>query len=83
MTSKIKKKIFKADQSSQYKNKCLIITLSDFIIAIDSMNVRDKINKALEIKEITKAIISIVQKSISEASIVITIIIDYTAKDLL
>ena len=44
------------------------------------MNVRDKINKVLKIKEIIKTIMFIVQKSISEFS---TITADYTVKDLL
>ena len=47
------------------------------------MNVRDKINKTLENKKISKVIISKVQKSISDISIIITTTANYIAKDLL
>ena len=47
------------------------------------MNIRDKINKTLETKKILKVIISIIQKSISDISVVIIITVDYTIKDLL
>ena len=57
---KIKKKKSRANQSSQYREKHLVIISSDLVSTIDSMNVRNKINKTLETKRILKAMISII-----------------------
>ena len=60
-----------------------MITLSDPVITVNSIEVQDKINKALKIKGISKAIVSTVQKYTSDASVIITTTSDYIAKDLL
>ena len=58
--SKIKERISKEEKSSHYRDKYLVTTLSNLVITIDFINVRDKINKTLKTKEILKVIISII-----------------------
>lgn len=65
------------------RDRRLVITPSDPVSSIQAMEVRDKINKALELKGIKKPMVATVQKSTSGASIVITTTQDYTSKDLL